>query len=154
MAHGKVRMNNGRKRRDYPDERATYDGRDYIYPWRQRSLGRDALVVMYHAVEERCSSSQLAQTRDFSGNGINAAYLLQWLEQYVPDFCLDYEQVTGSTISADRDRLMGRVYMWFLKHRGKGLGCEAGISPEHPLNWAGDLIDIWDKRITEHGKSR
>lgn len=103
---------------------------------------------MLHAVEERCSSIQLAQTRDFRGNGITPQFLFEWVERYVPDFAVDFYSVTGERLEDCKERLMGRVYMWFLKHIGKGEGCTAGISPEHPINWAGDLIEIWDKRIT------
>lgn len=149
MTHGNIEMKNGRRRNNYPAERQ-HAVRGKIYTWRERLIGQDALVVLYFAISERASTDQIIHSRSYKNIGITDEFLESWIQRYLPEFFQDYQEYCGVPYDPSKSLFIKRVYMWFLKHKGKGLGCHAGMSSEHPLQWAGDLIDHWDKRIKRH----
>ena len=130
-----IEIGDGARRvENYPDQRASYKGRHDHFDWRGTERGQQALVAMFYFVEARMNVVQIITGSSYADFGITVKTVHDFLRRAVPEVFDQYRQDIGEEMPVELP--MKRIYMWFLKHQGKGKGCKKVPSPEWPPCWA------------------
>lgn len=122
------------KKPNYPPHRASYKGRGSCFRWRKCPEGCLAMTSLLQFVEDRLATLQITTGKSFAAYGITEQTTDDFLRRAVPEVFERYERDMGRPMPFGL--AMGRVYMWYLTHKGKGKGCKKAVSEEHPSSWA------------------
>ena len=118
---------------NYPENRKGYEVPKINFSWRSSELGQLAMIILHFFQEDRIRTINMANASKYGELGINRKTTEELLRSRLPEVFDEYERSTGNPLTGGI--IMGRLYMWYLKHVPEERKCVRMVSPEHPMVW-------------------